>query len=46
MVNSTLGNRNQKIDVRGFVTKNITPYDGDASFVEGATQRTKNMWQI
>ena len=46
MVNSTLGNRNQKIDVRGFVTKNITPYDGDASFLEGATQRTKNMWQI
>lgn len=43
MVNSNLNNR---IDVRGFVSKNITPYDGDASFLKGATQRTKDMWQI
>ncbi|NLA61692.1 MAG: formate C-acetyltransferase, partial [Bacteroidales bacterium] len=31
---------------RGFVSKNITPYDGDASFLKGATQRTKDMWDI
>ena len=43
MVNSNLNNR---IDVRGFVSKNITPYDGDASFLKGATQRTKDMWKI
>ena len=46
MVNSNLSNSNNKIDVRGFVSKNITPYDGDASFLKGATQRTKNLWQI
>ena len=46
MVNSNLNNKNQKIDVRGFVSQNITPYDGDASFLTGATQRTKDMWKI
>lgn len=46
MVNSNLNNSNNRIDVRGFVSKNITPYDGDASFLKGATQRTKDMWQI
>lgn len=46
MVNSILDNKKHKIDVRGFVTKNITPYDGDASFLTEATQRTKDMWQI
>ncbi len=46
MINSNLSKGNQGIDVRGFVSKNITPYDGDASFLKGATQRTKDMWQI
>ncbi len=46
MVNSNLGNGHPIIDVRNFVSKNITPYDGDASFLTGATQRTKNMWDI
>ena len=46
MINSNLSNIDNKIDVRGFVSKNITPYDGDASFLKGATQRTKNMWKI
>ena len=46
MINSNLSIINNKIDVRGFVSKNITPYDGDASFLVGATQRTKDMWQI
>ena len=44
MINSILLNETQKIDVRDFVTKNITPYDGDASFLKGPTQRTKDMW--
>ncbi len=26
----------EKIDVRNFVSMNYTPYDGDASFLEGA----------
>ena len=46
MINSNLSKGNQGIDVRGFVSKNITPYDGDASFLKGATQRTKDMWDI
>ena len=46
MVNSKLNNKIEKIDVRGFVAKNITPYDGDASFLKGPTPRTKNMWNI
>ena len=46
MVNSNFINKNQKIDVRSFVAQNITPYDGDASFLTGATQRTKDMWNI
>ena len=30
------GNRwKEKIDVRNFISMNYTPYDGDASFLEG-----------
>lgn len=32
-----------KIDVRDFIVKNYTPYDGDASFLQGATERTKKI---
>ncbi len=34
-----------EIDVRDFIQKNYTPYEGDASFLEGATARTQNLWQ-
>ncbi|WP_081211775.1 formate C-acetyltransferase [Salegentibacter sediminis] len=37
---------NQKIDVRDFVVRNITPYYGDATFLKGATERTKELWQL
>lgn len=37
---------NRKIDVRDFVTLNVSPYYGDASFLTGATARTKELWQI
>lgn len=33
-----------EINVRDFVSKNITPYNGDASFLEGPTERTKAVW--
>ncbi len=36
----------QKIDVRSFVLKNITPYTGDASFLEGPTENTTKLWSI
>ena len=40
------GNWQEQIDVRDFVTKNITPYDGDDAFLQSASQRTKNMWKV
>lgn len=35
---------NKGINVRDFVSSNITPYYGDASFLEGPTERTKAVW--
>ena len=32
------------IDVRGFIQANYTPYEGDDSFLEGATERTTGIW--
>ena len=40
------GSWSQKIDVTDFVCKNITPYEGDASFLVGPTERTKRIWDI
>ena len=34
----------RRIDVADFVFNNITPYEGDASFLTGATERTKKLW--
>lgn len=34
------------INVRNFVLKNITPYAGDASFLQGPTERTNKLWDI
>ena len=34
------------INVRDFVQNNITPYEGDSSFLCGPTERTKKLWQI
>jgi formate C-acetyltransferase len=33
-----------RIDVRDFIQTNYEPYTGDDSFLAGATQRTKNLW--
>lgn len=35
----------KEIDVRDFIQKNYTPYDGDESFLSGATDRTKKLWE-
>ncbi|WP_024707650.1 formate C-acetyltransferase [Martelella sp. AD-3] len=32
------------IDVRNFIQENYTPYEGDASFLTPATERTKQLW--
>lgn len=34
----------ERIDVRDFIQRNYTPYDGDASFLEGATDKTLRLW--
>ncbi|MEI6835930.1 MAG: formate C-acetyltransferase [Candidatus Falkowbacteria bacterium] len=33
-----------KLDVRSFVLKNITPYQGDASFLFGPSKKTQRLW--
>lgn len=40
------GKWQEQINVRDFVTKNITPYDGDDSFLCGPSATTKKLWQI
>ena len=35
---------NESINVRDFVQLNVTPYDGDASFLCGPTEKTKKVW--
>lgn len=40
------GNWEKAIDVRDFVVKNIRPYDGDGSFLYGASERTTHLWNI
>ncbi|WP_263436470.1 pyruvate formate lyase family protein [Corynebacterium coyleae] len=40
----TPGPWTEHIDVRDFVQRNYTPYDGDASFLEGATEKTLRLW--
>lgn len=32
------------INVRDFILRNITPYDGDESFLAPPTQATKTLW--
>ena len=34
----------KEINVRDFIQKNYTPYDGDDSFLEGPTAATKELW--
>ena len=33
-----------EINVRDFIQKNYTPYEGDDSFLEEATEKTKKLW--
>ena len=38
------GNWLNEIDVRDFIQKNYTPYEGDESFLVGPTERTTKLW--
>ncbi|MBR1865360.1 MAG: formate C-acetyltransferase [Lachnospiraceae bacterium] len=39
------GNWEKFIDVRDFIQKNYTPYEGDDTFLSGPTQNTKDLWE-
>ena len=36
---------NTSVNVRDFIKKNYTPYDGDESFLAGPTEATKKLWE-
>ena len=38
------GDWQTEINVRDFIMKNYTPYEGDASFLAEASDKTKKLW--
>ena len=36
---------NTSVNVRDFILRNFTPYDGDESFLEGPTEATTKLWE-
>ena len=38
------GDWESEINVRDFIQKNYTPYEGDSSFLTGTTEKTKKLW--
>ncbi len=45
-VSFTEGEWSKTVDVRDFIQKNYTPYEGDGSFLAGATEATKKLWDM
>lgn len=41
----TPGPWQESVDVRDFIQRNYTAYDGDSSFLAGPTERTTHVWQ-
>src|SRR6476659_10177718 len=39
------GTWTKEVNVRDFIKKNFTPYSGDDSFLAGATEATKQLWE-
>lgn len=39
-------NWRNEVNVRDFINNNLTPFDGDSSFLQSPTERTKKLWQI
>lgn len=37
---------NDEVDVRDFIQRNYTPYEGEATFLAPATEATKKLWEI
>ena len=34
-----------EVNVREFIQRNYTPYEGDGAFLQGPTERTRGMWK-
>jgi formate C-acetyltransferase len=41
----TPGTWQSRVNVRDFIQRNYTPYDGDGEFLQGSTERTQGLWQ-
>ena len=41
----TPGTWQSRVNVREFIQRNYTPYEGDAAFLQGPTARTRSLWQ-
>jgi formate C-acetyltransferase len=39
------GTWQQRVNVRDFIQRNYTPYEGDGKFLAGSTKRTQAMWE-
>ncbi|RDI99554.1 formate C-acetyltransferase [Dyella solisilvae] len=39
------GSWQERVNVREFIQRNYTPYEGDAAFLQGATERTGGIWK-
>ncbi len=40
------GKWNEEVDVRDFIQRNYTPYEGDSGFLAPTTEATKKLWDI
>lgn len=40
-----LGKWSKEVNVRDFIQRNVTPYEGDDSFLAPATEATKKLWE-
>ena len=43
--NFNSGTWENEVNVRDFIQKNYTPYEGDASFLASATEKTQKLWE-
>ena len=41
----TPGAWQRRVNVREFIQRNYTPYEGDSQFLQGPTARTRDLWQ-
>ena len=39
------GDWQEEINVRDFIQKNYTPYEGNSDFLTGPTEKTKRLWE-